>query len=103
MTYVVVTTTFGNIKDAKRIGKSIINKELGACFQIVGPIESIYSWNDEVEVSEEYLCFIKTKEDLYEEIEELLIEVHPYDTPEIIVTEIKDGSEEYLDWIDHVT
>ncbi len=103
MSHILVITTFSEKEDAKKFGELVIKKELGACVQILGPIESIYSWNDKVGDSEEYICFIKTKKDLYEELEELILEIHPYETPELIAVDIVEGSEEYLDWINHVT
>ncbi|MFW6305442.1 MAG: divalent cation tolerance protein CutA [Candidatus Saliniplasma sp.] len=49
------------------------------------------------------MCFVKTKKELFEELEELIKKLHSYDTPEIIALDVKTGSHDYLDWIDKVT
>ncbi|MFW6038302.1 MAG: divalent-cation tolerance protein CutA [Candidatus Saliniplasma sp.] len=103
MTYIFVTTTFSDKVEAEKVGKAVVNNQLGACFQIIGPMESIYSWDGKIEISEEYICFIKTKKELFEELEELIKKLHSYDTPEIIALDVKTGSHDYLDWIDKVT
>ena len=36
---------------------------------------------------------------LYKEIENEVLEVHTYETPEILVLPIVEGSKPYLDWI----
>ena len=46
---------------------------------------------------------MKTKESLYNEIEKEILENHPYEVPEIVMTEIQDGYYEYLNWIKEET
>ena len=58
--------------------KAIVKNRLAGCIQLVGPIVSTYWWRGNVETAEEWLCFIKTKKDLYEELEESIKKVHPY-------------------------
>ncbi len=103
MSYIMVSTTLSDKQEAEELGENIVKNELGACVQIMGPITSIYSWDGQVERSKEYLCFIKTKKELYDELEDMIKEFHPYDTPEIIASDIVEGSEDYLDWVENVT
>jgi periplasmic divalent cation tolerance protein len=46
------------------------------------------------------MMMVKSRRSLFKDIEAKVKELHPYDTPEIIAVDIKDGSREYLDWID---
>lgn len=101
--YIIVTTTFEKMREAKRIAEMLVEDKLAACIQIVGPIDSVYFWKGDVEISEEYICVIKTKEDLYERLEKKIKENHPYENPEIVATQVRAGSQEYLGWIDEVT
>ena len=96
-------TTFDNKDEAKEVARSIIDEGLGACVQVIGPIESVYKWKGHTEVSEEYICLIKTKNSLYKDLKRTIIELHPYENPEILQIDIQDGSHEYLKWIDDVT
>jgi periplasmic divalent cation tolerance protein len=96
----MVITTTPKKKDAQKICKLIIEKSLAACCQIIGPIESHYVWRNRVEVNKEYLCFIKTTKERYEELEKAIKKTHPYEVPEIIATDIYYGYKPYLNWIE---
>jgi periplasmic divalent cation tolerance protein len=94
----VVTTTAGR-PDAEMLAQAVLEKRLGACVQISGPIESRYWWNGRMETAAEWLVTIKTRRDLYAAIESLLLELHPDDQPEIIATAIQEVSSGYLKWL----
>jgi len=76
----------------------LVEKRLAGCIQIVGPIVSTYWWKGNVETAGEWLCFIKSKKTLYDELEKGIKEVHPYKAPEIITVPIISGSRDYLEW-----
>ena len=42
---------------------------------------------------------IKTRRELYKPLEKLLLELHPYDQPEILATAVADVSAGYLKWL----
>jgi periplasmic divalent cation tolerance protein len=94
----VATTTAGR-PDAETLAQAVLEKRLGACVQISGPIESRYWWNGRIETAAEWLVTIKTRRDLYAALEKLLLEMHPYDQPEIIATAIDEVSSGYLKWL----
>ena len=97
--YIQVFTTTEKKEDAEKIAKTLVEKRLAGCVQIVGPIESTYWWKGNVETAEEWLLFIKTRKNLYEELEKAVKEIHPYETPEIIAMPIVTGSKDYLEWL----
>ena len=66
---------------------------------MIGPITSTYRWNDGIETAEEWLCLIKSRQDLYRQLEEAIREIHPYDVPEILATPVLSGNPSYLDWL----
>ncbi len=98
-TYIQVVTTTKNKEDAEKIARLLIEKRLAACVQIVGPVSSIYRWKGNVEQAEEWQCLIKSRQDLFGEVEEAIKAIHPYETPEIIATVISAGSGDYLKWL----
>jgi periplasmic divalent cation tolerance protein len=65
----------------------------------LGPIVSTYWWKDNIETAEEWLCVIKSKKDVYEELEKSIKEIHPYETPEIFALPVVAGSKDYLKWL----
>jgi periplasmic divalent cation tolerance protein len=95
-----VITTAGTKTDAQRIARAVVEKRLAGCVQIIGPITSTYWWQGEIETAEEWLCVIKSRQDLYERLEEAIREVHPYDVPEILAVPVIAGSKDYLRWLD---
>jgi periplasmic divalent cation tolerance protein len=98
--YIQVTTTTETKEQAEKIAHHLIEAKLAACVQITGPITSIYRWKGKVESAQEWLCLIKTRDDLYNKVEAAIKSLHPYETPEIIAVPIIKGSKEYLNWID---
>jgi len=99
---VVILTTVDSYSFAKELASLLLEQKLAACIQIE-KIESIYRWEGNICCDDEYKISIKTKASHYDAVERLIKKNHPYDTPEIIVQEIKGGSKEYLDYIDEVT
>ena len=94
-----VVTTTAEKKDAEAIAKGVLEKRLAACVQISGPIDSSYWWNGRLETASEWTVTIKTRRDLYGNLEKLLLATHPYDQPEIIATAIVEISPGYLKWL----
>ncbi len=98
--FIQVLTTVENREDAEAIARSLVEKRLAACVQIIGPIASTYRWKGEIETAEEWQCLLKTRRDLYPQVERALRLLHPYEVPEIIATSIVAGSADYLAWLD---
>jgi len=97
--YIQVFTTTERREDAEKIAKALVEKRLAGCVQIAGSIVSTYRWKGNVETAEEWLCSIKSKRSLYDELEKAIKEIHTYETPEIIAVPIVVGSREYLEWL----
>ena len=97
--YIQVITTVEKREDAARIARHLVEKRAAACVQVVGPIESTYWWKNVVEESQEWQCIIKTEKHRFEAVQKLIMEVHPYEVPEIIALPVELGNREYLDWV----
>jgi len=100
--YIQVFTTTETKEEAEKIAQYLAEQKLAACVQITGPIASTYRWKGKVETAQEWLCLIKTREDLYDKVEKAIKELHSYETPEIIAVPIVKGTSEYLSWLDDV-
>ena len=101
--YIQISTTTETKEQAEKIAQYLVEAKLAACVQITGPITSIYRWKGKVENAEEWLCLIKTQDDLYDKVEATIKILHPYETPEIIAIPIVKGNKKYLNWIDDET
>lgn len=101
--YRLVFSTTNSIENAKQIAKIAVNERLAACCTILPNATSIYYWEGEVQEDVEYQMIFKTSIASLESLEARIKELHPYDVPEIVATEIEEGSEEYLQWISDST
>ncbi len=98
MKYLIITTTYPKISEAKKLTKILLNKKLAACVQF-SKINSNFIWNDKITSQNEILVTIKTKANLYKKIENEILENHPYKTPQVLAIKVEDGFCNYFDWI----
>lgn len=103
MAYCIINCTTKNKEEAIYIAKSLVERKLIACCNIVPSITSVYEWDNELCCDEECLMVMKTKTELFNEVEIAIKELHTYDTPEIICIPINNGSREYLSWVNEQT
>ena len=64
-----VITTTAEQSDAQAIAAMLVEKRLAACTQVSGPIESNYWWNDRIETAKEWQVTVKTRGDMYADVE----------------------------------
>lgn len=98
----VVTTTIGSDEAAESLAKDIVEARLGACVQIV-PIRSVYRWEGEVRVDAEWQCIVKTSATRVDELVAHIKANHTYDVPEVVVTPVIGGNDDYLAWVSEET
>ena len=98
--YIIVMITAPNQESAKEIASALVEQKLAACVNIITPVHSIYRWEGHINDEPEVLLLVKTRAEIFEaKVVPAVIEVHPYDVPEIIALPILMGSSRYLDWI----
>ena len=98
--YRLVVTTTANVEEAERIARRLVEKRLAACVNIVPKIRSVYRWQGRVEVDREALLLVKTTAKRIEKIKKRIRKLHSYEVPEILVFDIADGDDAYLQWLD---
>ncbi|MBW1722220.1 MAG: divalent-cation tolerance protein CutA [Deltaproteobacteria bacterium] len=101
--YLQVFVTVEKREEAERIAGRLLGERLAACVQIIGPVRSTYWWRGNIESSEEWLCLLKTREDLYDDLEETVRNIHSYEVPEILALPIVRGNPDYLKWLTEET
>ena len=99
---VVMTTTVDSAEVAESLAKSIVEARLGACVQIV-PVRSVYRWDGEVRVDAEWQCVVKTSAIRADELVAHIKANHSYDVPEVVVTPVVGGNDDYLAWVSEET
>ena len=102
--HIIVLITTPNQETAQKIADHLVENKLAACANIMGNAQSIFTWKGEISEEDEILMIVKTRMDLFKDkFIPAVVEVHPYDVPEIIALPIVSGYQPYLDWIDEVT
>ena len=96
--YGVVLVTASSQAEAVAIATYLVKSQLAACVNLV-PIQSIYTWQEELHQDQEWQLLIKTDLSQFQTLEAKIRELHSYDVPEIIALPILAGSQPYLNWI----
>jgi len=96
---VVIMVTTPNLRVAHLLARTALHARLVACANIVPKVESHYWWRGRLRSSSECLILFKSQHPRLRELERLLIEHHPYDTPELIALPIVGGSRKYMAWL----
>ncbi len=97
--YIQVVTTVETREQAEKIAEEVLNSRLAACVQI-STCHSRYRWQGALEKADEYLCCMKSRRDLFEGLQIMIREHHPYDVPEILAMPVVEGNKEYLAWLE---
>jgi periplasmic divalent cation tolerance protein len=96
---VVVLCSCGDGEAARRIANALVEQRLAACVSILPRVESVYRWQEKIESADEALLLIKTTAECFAALREKILDLHSYDTPEIIALPIVSGLEKYLRWL----
>lgn len=95
MNILLVVTNLPDRKSAEALARSLVEKQVAACVNILQPCRSVYRWKGAVEWADEVPLLIKTTP----ELEVAIREQHPYKIPEIIAVPVVGGLPDYLAWL----
>ncbi|MEM4298254.1 MAG: divalent-cation tolerance protein CutA [Nitrososphaerota archaeon] len=94
----IVLTTYPDREGAKKAARSMVERRLAACANIM-KVRSIYVWKGRLEDTEEYLVILKTLGRRASRLVKAIKEGHPYEVPEAIVLPISSIDSKYLGWL----
>ena len=100
--FIVVTTLCNKEEIANKIIDTVLQKHLASGAQISN-VHSKYWWNDKYEECDEIKIEFRTKSNLFNEIKNVIKEIHDYEVAEISSYEITDANQEFLNWVDENT
>lgn len=84
---------------ARHIAEMLVAERLAACVNHLPGVASTYRWQDKVQTDPEHLLLIKTTGSRFEALQKRLLELHPYDLPELIAVPVERAHEPYLAWV----
>jgi periplasmic divalent cation tolerance protein len=100
MGVIAVLTNLPDSESAFNLARSLVRRRLAACVNVLSPATSFYRWEGREEQATEIPVAIKTTRERYQEVEQAIRELHPYDLPEIIALPVERGLENYLGWVE---
>lgn len=95
----IVATSVPDRQLADKIAHTLVTERLAACVNLLAPCGSVYRWNGGVETAVEIPMLIKTTQFAYEALAARLLELHPYETPELVAWRADRVSPDYASWV----
>ena len=99
MTVLVCFCTCPGRSVADGLAEALVAEGLAACVNVVPGLHSVYRWQGAIERSDETLLLIKTTQAGLPALSSRIVELHPYELPEIVAVEVAGGLSAYLDWV----
>ncbi len=83
----------------RKIAEALVLERLATCVNRIANVRSSYIWDGRLQDDGEILLIIKSTAARLAALRERLTELHPYELPELVVTDVSGGNEQYLEWI----
>lgn len=99
MRAVVIHCTCPDDASAATIASRLVEERLAACVQRLPGLRSTYRWDGRLEEATETLLLIKTGDDRIPAVFARVKALHPYDVPELVALDVREGDAAYLDWV----
>ena len=96
---VVVLVTAPTAEKAAEIARTLVEEKLAACGNVIPAVRSIYRWEGKVHDDAEALLVLKAPRKRLQELADRVVQIHPYELPEVVGLPIEGGNEKYIDWI----
>jgi periplasmic divalent cation tolerance protein len=96
---VFVYTTYPSIVEAEAAGRTLVERRLCACVNILPGMVSLYWWQGKIDRGDEVVMIIKTRASLAEAVRAAVRQMHSYTTPAILVLPVESVDPDYHAWI----
>jgi periplasmic divalent cation tolerance protein len=96
---ILVLTMLPDADAAVGLARTLVAEKLAACCNILPAIRSIYRWKGNVEDANEVLVLIKTRNEHFDRVQARILELHPYEVPEVLSLPVEQGYYPYLEWL----
>lgn len=95
----LIYITTANMKEAREIGRLLLEKRLVACINIINAMQSMYWWEGTIQESREAVLIAKTTLQRVPALIASVKENHSYECPCIVALPIETGNPDFLKWI----
>lgn len=95
----VALSTAPSAAVARKLARALVAERLCACVNVVPGVRSFYRWEGKLHDDRELLLVMKLPAARLPALKKRLPALHPYELPELVVLEVKDGLPGYLSWV----
>lgn len=100
MSLVEIRITAPDTTVADRIARVLIERRLAACVQQFPGVTSTYVWEGQLVRAQEILLLAKSTAARFDDVCSAILELHPYDTPEILAVPVTEALPAYQEWVE---
>ncbi|HHY47606.1 MAG TPA: divalent-cation tolerance protein CutA [Firmicutes bacterium] len=91
--------TAASREQAMGLARSLVERRLAACVNILGEIGSYYWWNGKLCDEKEVALIAKTPANRLDELVTAVKDMHEYEVPAIIAIPAVGGNPDFLEWV----
>lgn len=96
---VVILCTAPDEATAQELAAKVLGEKLAACVTLLPGATSLYYWEGKLEQEYEVQMVLKSDTSRQEPLLRCLKNLHPYQTPELLVLPVLHGDSDYLSWL----
>jgi periplasmic divalent cation tolerance protein len=95
---VLLYIPFPDREIALSVCRKVVSEKLAACGNLLGPMTSVYEWQEKMCEETEFSLILKTHPERVEALRKRVAELHPYDCP--CIAEWKaEVNADFGDWV----
>lgn len=91
--------TIPHSETGTQIAKSLLEKKLIACANILPAHMTVYEWESKIKEESEHVLILKTRQELASQVETEVSRLHPYDCPCILQINPSHANTPFQEWI----
>ena len=95
----LVITMLPTADAAVTLARTLVEEKLASCGNLIPAVRSIYRWEDKIQDENEVLVLLKTRSEHFERLKARILELHPYEVPEVLALPVEAGYAGYLEWM----
>ena len=95
----LVYSTFPSLDAARTLARSLIERRLVACVNIIPGMTALYAWEGVLHEDTEVVAIFKTQSGHVAEVMTAVRAGHPYANPAVLALDAAASSRPYLDWV----
>jgi len=96
----LMISTAGSEKEARRVARSLVEERLAACANVIPGVRSFFFWDGRLCQEKEALILIKTMNVKAKKLMERIRKIHNYEVPEMIFFRVDKAEKNYLKWVE---